>query len=1434
MTAPIAPETPEERQARRARRYQEILDELRLEERREDISPIEDFSLGVTEGLGKTGTAAARGVGWLGRKIIPGKSTPTVTDLITGAEPKSALERWADRTDAEMEEYYDGQGTAGTVGKIAGRITGEVGTAMGGSKLIAGALTKFAPATAAARAIVAGRQGTAAQRVAANTLPFAPVDALMGAGGSEKGFVLPGRGGAAVESVLMGAVPSAGIEYGMARRDLARQAQRAGEAAAMPSIADLIRQMRPGEDPLASIGRMPLDDAPRLAPETRPERMLPAQTEIPTAQHPLAGPGIPMPGAGGRTLDENLRLLEETKAEAAQALAAREARKAALLDEPASPTSQLLRTARDGVLEAQARAARSAEIPVQVPPAGADTRPLREIIAEFNAARGGNRSGIAAREALEVMGGAGAGAVAGGVATGDTRGALGGAAAGAGIGPAARSIVAGRASARLASERASKMIPESISGGRYLPPAAPRIPAGQKRYPGDARTSSMARLDAQGNRIGGAQAAVVNTLGGAAAGATAGALTGDTPEEKRRNTVVGLAIGAGGGAALNPLLRVASKTPKVSSAFTADPDVAAVAATIRRGKRPTPAPKNTLLNWAGRGYQKYVNESYAAEAIGRMAGTGADVKQAVARGHGWQGAAEQFLADEFKPVLQAAKGMEEDVMALLKAQRAIDLAARGVADKTPIPLATHQRARAVLERRAPVKAAAEQLRGFYRRLLELKRDGNVISPQQFDDLVASEDFYTPFVREWDDRGTAIGKGGGGKNVQRGTGVRKMSAEQQARADTVDPFEVAVQDAGETFRSIAKQRVTDAVVGAYQANPQLVEPFLRPIAANAPITPGGREVVANLGGTRMRWEVRDPDLYDAFGAFDPTSMNAFVKLLALGKRGLQTGVTLMPDFAAANLTRDIQGAAIQQRGLGRSVAGSAAAGAAGNVAFGDERESIMLRTFKGAGFGAAVGAVGPQAVKNLRAVGDIVGQSADYKQFLREGGYTMGFYPKNAKDARQVLDRLRESGVSMSDVVSPSRWVDLVTSIGRVAEQSTRLAKWKEVRAAGGDVGERVLGAQDVSLRFSQMGKDTKGIAATTAFWNAKVQGWDKLVRMLRQPKTWAMGAAAITAPSLALWETNKDNPEYWARPQWERNMFWLVPKGGEGGGFWRVPKPFEIGFLFGSLPERLADYAANREMNIPGIGPITSASPFKGMSQPSGVLGASVKGMLGTTLDGALPIPTVPLAIAEQAFNHDTFRDRKIVSRPDIPTELQSDEYTSSLGLLAGKLGVSPQRFDKAVKDLTGSSGALALQGLDALARELGLDERAPAPNARRPLVGRFETQPGLMSDAENMLRDRFEKVEQYHRGGKELEKRDASDDEILAYVTEHEDSLREFYALRDVVELANRIRDARREMGRRPGLTDEQRERIASNSGAVLNELAAHALRGDLSPDTP
>lgn len=357
------------RDKERAQRFAEAEERRRLSDRRSEISAPEDVAGGITRGLTKATTGAARGIGW-------------VTDKLTGGKAGKGLENWADETDQSIADYTgtgrgENPGAAGLTGEIGGRLLGEVAQTAVGSGLISGGIKALAKAPLAAgipeaagtvsRVLDRLGKGTALERATAQAAPFAPVDFVSGAGsaqrdpktGEEGGFVLPGRAGAGVENILMGAVPLYGVEkYGAFKRGRAEAAEQVGRIDRARQGAEPYRWAKdefsadrispqPTQDvprgtlalpsgryemggprPVAPEGQRLLASGPtawqdtrldpralppgqyemgpatqfsRDVPETRPDRLLPSRTGArPTEGPSVLGPGIPQPPIGTR------------------------------------------------------------------------------------------------------------------------------------------------------------------------------------------------------------------------------------------------------------------------------------------------------------------------------------------------------------------------------------------------------------------------------------------------------------------------------------------------------------------------------------------------------------------------------------------------------------------------------------------------------------------------------------------------------------------------------------------------------------------------------------------------------------------------------------------------------------------------------------------------------------------------------------------------------------------------------------------------------------------------------------------------------------------------------------------------------------------------------------------------------------------------------
>nr|WP_330163160.1 LPD38 domain-containing protein [Yersinia frederiksenii] len=86
------------------------------------------------------------------------------------------------------------------------------------------------------------------------------------------------------------------------------------------------------------------------------------------------------------------------------------------------------------------------------------------------------------------------------------------------------------------------------------------------------------------------------------------------------------------------------------------------------------------------------------------------------------------------------------------------------------------------------------------------------------------------------------------------------------------------------------------------------------------------------------------------------------------------------------------------------------------------------------------------------------------------------------------------------------------------------------------------------------------------FFNARMQGLSKLGRAIKEnPREVLKRGGMITAASLALMALNWDDKRYEELQDWDKDTYWHVWIGDQHV---RFPKPFEIGLMFGTLPER--------------------------------------------------------------------------------------------------------------------------------------------------------------------------------------------------------------------------------------------------------------------------
>ncbi len=445
----------------------------------------------------------------------------------------------------------------------------------------------------------------------------------------------------------------------------------------------------------------------------------------------------------------------------------------------------------------------------------------------------------------------------------------------------------------------------------------------------------------------------------------------------------------------------------------------------------------------------------------------------------------------------------------------------------------------------------------------------------------------------------------------------------------------------------------------------------------PARPEGRDVVSVMvAGKPVYYKVNDPLLLRAITDMTPVNFGALVNVMGGAKNLLTNMVTLDPGFMLANWMRDTMSAWVTvDEGL--SVADAAAAAA------------------------------------------DIWREEGLVADLAMAGGSVGGFY-NVTQDFNDVLRRVKASGADVLE--TPRQLFDAYRKIGMVSEQANRMAVAKRVLARGGSLAEAAYQAQDV-LNFSQRGDAVAAqlLIRTVPFLNARIQGLDRLQRGARgltseEPavarKRFLMKALWLAGASMLLALKNADDERYERLPQDQKDGYWHLFF---GNYHFALPKPFEVGVLAATVPERVM-------RRIRGL-------------DSGRVLAESMGRALGETF-AFNPIPQAFKPIIEQWANRTFYGGRPIVGLglDGLEPQAQYNPWTSETARaiadtvdqvvpdsLVGYLPESirsPARIEHLTRAYFGSVGAYLLSLSDAALRQSGAYPDAPAWRDVRDMPG--------------------------------------------------------------------------------------------------------------------
>ena len=584
--------------------------------------------------------------------------------------------------------------------------------------------------------------------------------------------------------------------------------------------------------------------------------------------------------------------------------------------------------------------------------------------------------------------------------------------------------------------------------------------------------------------------------------------------------------------------------------------------------------------------------------------------------------------DKAYPKYLAENGFDNWVNALgayLGAERCLEMAqlarAEGKTYKFPKGLTEQECQEFVKKAPQQFKAAADIFYKVNDNVISIMEDAEVFSHDLAKTLRTKYRKYCPLLRDFSDTAAADSFIGGLTEGGRGIGnvsvpLKRINIEGSERG-VLNPLETILKSYAVMLNRAERNKV--ALMAVENSRTADLHELIQEVPGTT-ADPKNCVFTVLINGKKKAYKTTQ-DLYGPIVGYNLPAANLAFGVARTAARMLRTGATMSPSFILRNVLRDTVFAGVSSKN----------------------------------GF--------IPIVDTIRGAIALAKDPAMRAEFEAAGVTEYNFY-SSQKSRIKSLD-------AMAGETPASAWEIMKAVFSRLEatsdffESSTRMGEYMKARQKGLSMEEAARAAREVTLDFSRSGRIGEQVNQVVPFFNACLQGGDKMVRLFREdPWGTAMKVTEyIILPSLLIMAMNWDEDWYKDLDPDIKNNYWCL------GRNIRIPKPQEAGVLFGSGIEALFQQAADKDKDA-----------------VSNFLKAFSSNMIPSVL------PTLILPLIEWSANYSFFKGRPLVGNKysRLPDELQYNDYTSELSKGIGSaLKVSPMKIDNLVRGYTGTMGAL-------------------------------------------------------------------------------------------------------------------------------------------------
>ncbi|MEA4947046.1 MAG: LPD38 domain-containing protein [Oscillospiraceae bacterium] len=311
-----------------------------------------------------------------------------------------------------------------------------------------------------------------------------------------------------------------------------------------------------------------------------------------------------------------------------------------------------------------------------------------------------------------------------------------------------------------------------------------------------------------------------------------------------------------------------------------------------------------------------------------------------------------------------------------------------------------------------------------------------------------------------------------------------------------------------------------------------------------------------------------------------------------------------------------------------------------------------------------------------------GSNADplYKEYLAMGGGHQSAYTADKNLAKNIRKKMPQKKLEkIVGALNPLEYVDFISDM---IELGPRYSYYRLLRNRGYSPEDAFFESTDITVNFRRGGKLGREINKYVPFFNAGVQGLDKLARYLSAadaPKGkrakavrgrffGLLAASAILAAINMIINSGDDEAKgnYAQLSNYTKNTYWCIPLG--SGKYFAIPKPRELAVLSSFLQAVIERYNNGNEHAFDEF-----YSYFADQCLPNLISDAAQGNISGVF--GSLGI----VGVGVYMLSNKDFLGRPIVSESlsNLETKDQYTDKTSKMAYWIGQaFNVSPQMVD--------------------------------------------------------------------------------------------------------------------------------------------------------------